>query len=116
MKALTTSQDKHSPATKKDERISEETKELMQERRNKRSEEATTEEELREMNRQISKAIRRDTRRYKVREIERTIENNKSMKVLQRKLTNGRKEICKMRNKDGELTTKGNIKYSGGIL
>ncbi|CAG9771660.1 unnamed protein product [Ceutorhynchus assimilis] len=46
VKALTTGQDKHSPATKKDERISEETKELMRERRNKRSEEATTEEEF----------------------------------------------------------------------
>lgn len=82
VKALTTSQDKPSSAIRKDDRISEETREPMQESRNKRSEEATTKEKLREINRQIARAIGRDTKRYKVSETERIIENIKSAKVL----------------------------------
>ncbi|KAH1014278.1 hypothetical protein HUJ04_003137 [Dendroctonus ponderosae] len=114
-----TSQDKHSSATKKDKRRIEKTRELMQERKNKRMEGATTEQDLREINRQISKAIRRDSRRYNVREIERTIDNNKSMKELQRKRTNERNEICQMTYKYGQLTINRkdrHNKYCGIIL
>lgn len=76
-----------------------------------------TDEKLKEANKQISKAIRKDLRSYKRKEIEQIIENNKSMKILRRKLSDGRKDICKIRNHRGEfLTNRREILNTGGIL
>lgn len=55
------------------------------------------------MNKQIIK--RKDILKYKKEKIEETIENNKSMRVLHRKLRNGRGQIHKLRNKQGNITT-----------
>lgn len=77
----------------------------MQESRDRISEEATTKEALRDLKRKISKAIRKDTRGYKGKWIEQTIRNKKIIEVFWRKLMNGKKDICEIRNKDGELTT-----------
>lgn len=74
-----------------------------------RSEEYTTAAELNEINKQISKAIRRDIRTYNKYQIEQIIENNKSMNVLRRKLESGKKQMMRIKDKQGSITT--NRKY-----
>ncbi|XP_044759008.1 craniofacial development protein 2-like [Coccinella septempunctata] len=108
VKALSASQEKYCPKTQKEEKISASTGLLMKERRFKGSQKTTTDEEIKAMNKQISKAIIKDIRRYKKEKIEETIENNKSMKVLRRKLRNGKGEMNKLRNKQGNITTNRN--------
>lgn len=56
------------------------------------------------MNREIARNIRKDIRDYNKKHIQHTIEQNKSLKVLKRKLNNDRNEITKIKNKNGEIT------------
>lgn len=105
MTALAEGQQKVCPRTKKDAKISEKTRKLMRESRNRRSDRTATDRELKKLNKQVSKEIRKDIRNHEKREVEQTIENNRSMKVLRRKLTNGKKEIHKIKNREGKLTT-----------
>lgn len=79
--ALLESQNRCCPKTKREDKLSQATRQLMQERRDMRSENLTTTEELRQVNKPVSKAIRKDIRTYNKKEIKQTIEDNKSMKV-----------------------------------
>lgn len=66
-------------------------------------EELTTAEELNEINEHTSKAIKRDIRTYNEIQIEQTIENIQSMKVLHRKLDKGEKQMTRIKNKHGSI-------------
>ncbi|XP_045460954.1 uncharacterized protein LOC123671253 [Harmonia axyridis] len=103
--ALIESQNIYCPRTKKESKLSEATMRKMKERRDMKSEEMTTAEELRQINREVSKAIRRDIRAYNQDKIEKTIESNKSMKVLRRGLEAGKKQMTKAKDKNGHITT-----------
>ncbi|KAF2884422.1 hypothetical protein ILUMI_21746 [Ignelater luminosus] len=59
-------------------------------------------QEVRAINKEIAESIQKDIRQYNKEHIQQTIEQNKSLKVLRRKLNNGRKEIIKLKNKKGE--------------
>ncbi|XP_050512889.1 uncharacterized protein LOC126888581 [Diabrotica virgifera virgifera] len=73
----------------KEQNISQNIKQLMQERREMRSETETKADELQKLNKEISKAVRQDTRKYNQDQIEHTIENNRSMKVLRKRPRTG---------------------------
>lgn len=103
--AMLESQRRYCPRLKREEKLSQATEQLMEERRAMRSDETTTTEQLKEINRLISKAIRRDIRSYNQRQIQLTIENNKSMKVLRRNLQSGKKEMIKVKDQQGQVTT-----------
>lgn len=103
--ALLESQNRYCPKTQREEKLSKFTKRLMDKRRAMRSEQLTTVDELRDINKQISKAIRRDLRTFNQNEIRRTIENNKSMKVLRKSLQSGTAGITKIRDHQGYITT-----------
>lgn len=103
--AILESQNGYCPTTKKQSKLSEATMRKMKQRRDMRSEELTTAEELRQMNREVSKAIRRDIRKYNQNQIEQTIQDNKSMKVLRRKLESGKKQMTKVKDKLGHIIT-----------
>lgn len=87
------------------EKISETTKRLMRERRNLIDKHSSNLVRLRELNRNISKAIRKDVRKFNTDKITKVIEDNKNMKVLRRNLSVGKKDIYKLKNKHGNLTT-----------
>ena len=61
--------------------------------------------EIRQLIKKISKEIRKDIRNYNTERISQVIEDNKSMKVLRRKLNEGTKNICRLKNKRGEIKT-----------
>ena len=95
-----------SPGNRKDEKLSDSTKNLMEKRRNLEEKHGKNATQLREINKQISKSIRRDTRLYNTKEVTRVIEENRGMKVLRRKLSEGKKQISKIiDNKTGKATT-----------
>lgn len=112
--ALLESQNGYCPTTKKQSKLSEATMRKMKQRRDMRSEELTTAEELRQINKEVSKAIRRDIRTHNQNQIEQTIENNKSMKVLRRKLESGKKQMTKVKDKQGHVRTNHYQKKNGG--
>lgn len=103
--AILESQNRYCPTTKKNSKLSEATMRKMKQRRDMRSEELTTDEELRQINREVSRAIRSDIRTYNQNQIEQTIEDNKSMKVLRRKLESGKKQMTKVKDRLGHVTT-----------
>lgn len=93
-------------AGRRRERLSNDTRRLMEERRSLGDRHSENAARLRELNRQISKAIRKDLRVYNTTEITRVIEENRGMKVLRKRLSEGRKQISKiMDNKTGQVTT-----------
>ncbi|XP_072380898.1 uncharacterized protein [Diabrotica undecimpunctata] len=57
--------------------------------------------ELMNLNKTISKAVRKDIRDFNTIETTNTIEQNKSLKVLKRKLNTGTRNIYKLKNKQG---------------
>ena len=57
--------------------------------------------QLRQMNSDISKPVRKDVRDNNNKWTTKTIEVNKNMKVLKRKLSKEKTQINKMKNKDG---------------
>lgn len=89
----------------KDEKLSRNTRHLMKQRREMLKKHPRDENQLKQINKTISGAIRRDVRDYNKRWVMKTIEENKSMKVLRSKLTQGKTEINKLENKDGQITT-----------
>ncbi|KAH1008055.1 hypothetical protein HUJ04_005206 [Dendroctonus ponderosae] len=62
-------------------------------------------QEISAMNKDISRNIRKDIRQYNKERMQQTIEQNISLKVLRRKLNNGKKEIIKLKIKKGETTS-----------
>uniref|UniRef100_A0A6P7H737 Uncharacterized protein LOC114347915 n=1 Tax=Diabrotica virgifera virgifera TaxID=50390 RepID=A0A6P7H737_DIAVI len=74
---------------KREERITANTKLKMEERREMLKDKNIEQQSLNKINKeQVSKAIRKDIRAYKNEKISQTIEHNKSMKILRKKLTN----------------------------
>lgn len=69
------------------------TKQLMQEERIRSGRRTTTNKQLKEINKKIFASIRQDIKKYMKEKIEQTIENNKSMKVLRRKLPMKKRKI-----------------------
>lgn len=86
-------------------KISDGTKDLMKERRELQDKYGVNFPKLKQLNRDITKAVRNDIRTFNNEMIVRTIEENKSLKVLRQRLSKGKKEICKLRNKEGRITT-----------
>ena len=105
IEAIEESQKIHCQEKSNNKRLSPETQALMEERRKMQSDKSKEHHQLREINKKISKSIRKDNRKHKTEQIQQTIEENKSLKVLRRRLTNGKKEIIKLKNKDRTVTT-----------
>ena len=89
----------------REERITRETMQKIEDRRKLVRDRSSDEQTIRDANREISKAVRKDIRNYKKQKILQTIEQTKNMKVLRRKLKGGKREIIKLRNKEGQLTS-----------
>ncbi|KAH1028377.1 hypothetical protein HUJ05_001734 [Dendroctonus ponderosae] len=54
----------------------------------------------------LTKAIQNNFRTFNTNMVEKTIEENlKSLKVLRKKLSGGNRKICKLRNREGRITT-----------
>lgn len=102
--AMLESQRIYCPKLQKQEKLGQATKQLM-ERTAMRSDETTTTEQLKSTDRLISKALRRDIRSFNQRQIELTMGNNNSMKVLRRNLQSGKKEMIKVKVQQGQVTT-----------
>lgn len=103
--AILAAQKRHCNTQKQnDERLTEETKQLMSQRRSIRGN-LENSEEIRRLNKTISKEIRKDLRKYNTEMTQQTIEENRSMKVMRRKLAEGKVEIFKLKDGTGEETT-----------
>jgi len=53
----------------------------------------------------ITKAVRTDIRNYNNKWVTKVIEENKSMRVLHKKLSKGKAEIIKLENERGQITS-----------
>lgn len=89
----------------RDEKISQNTRELMRARNELRNKYDENYAQLRELNRRVSKAVRKDVRRFNSANINRIIQENKGLKVLKKKLSQGKKNICKLKDKQGNVKT-----------
>jgi len=104
-KSILEATNKYCKTQKKENKLSQHTLQLMSDRRQLLQQENVDYREVRELNKDISKNIRKDIRNYNNEQIEKTIDQNKSLKVLRKKLTNGKKEILKLKNRQGRETT-----------
>lgn len=94
-----------SPNTQaKHKKITRETIELIEKRRQLRQNNKADTQEYSELQKQIRKKCREDIRQYNMLQIEKTIADNSSRKVLKSKLSTGKREIFKLCDKDGEIT------------
>lgn len=89
----------------KKEKISRNTEHLMAQRRELREKHTKNSTEFRKLNKDIFKAIRKNMRNYNTEEVSKVIEENKSLKVLRKKLTVGSKNIFKLANNEGQIRT-----------
>jgi len=89
----------------KQQKLTQNTKNMISSREEMLKQDNRNSEDLRELNKRISKEIRKDIRRFNTESIRQTIEENKSMKVLRRKLSNGKREIFKLKDDQGVATT-----------
>ena len=89
----------------KQQKLTQDTKNLISLRREMLKQNDRNSEELRQLNKRISKEIRRDVRKFNTESIRQTIEDNKNMKVLRRKLSHGKREIFKLKDNQGVATT-----------
>ena len=87
---------------KNNDKLSQSTKKLLDERRNLRDKYDYNFTALKSLNKEIHRGIRHDVRQYNAREISRVIEENKSLKVLKQNMSAGRKNIHKLKNKQGQ--------------
>lgn len=71
----------------------------MQKRREIKDKHTTNAAELRSLNKNFSKAARKDIWNFNTKDISNTIEQNKSLNVLKRKLMTGTRNIYKLKNK-----------------
>lgn len=90
--------------SRKEEKLSKETKTLMKKRRNMKSK-VVNFHKIKQLNMEISAAIRKDVRSYNTKQITEVIEKNRSLKVLRRRLKIGKKNICKLRDNEGNIKT-----------
>ncbi|KAF2880555.1 hypothetical protein ILUMI_25616 [Ignelater luminosus] len=89
----------------REDKLNRNTKELMERRRLKREEHDSNSDEIRNLNKEISKEIRKDLRKYNREQVQQTIEKNKNMKLMRRKLTEGKHELFKLKDTNGNETT-----------
>lgn len=89
----------------KNNKISANTKQLMQRRRDLTDKHTTNATQLRQLNKEISKSIRKDLRTYNTNEISRIIEANKGTKCLRKTFQEGRKNISKLKNANNQITS-----------
>ncbi|XP_072384323.1 uncharacterized protein [Diabrotica undecimpunctata] len=82
--ALLENQNNFCPRIQKEEKISQNIRQVMQKRREMSSEMETKADKLQKLNKEISQANRQDSLKYKQEQIEHTIKNNRSMKVLRK--------------------------------
>ncbi|XP_072384717.1 uncharacterized protein [Diabrotica undecimpunctata] len=87
--------------TRKNEKHTESTRNLMQKRREIKDKHTVNIAEMRNLNKTISKAVRKDIRDFTTKETTNTIEQNKSLKVLKRKLRTETSNIYKLKNRQG---------------
>ncbi|XP_030751605.1 uncharacterized protein LOC115879096 [Sitophilus oryzae] len=86
----------------------------MEQRRKLKSDEHASHGDLNKLNKEISREIRKDIRKHRNEKIVNTIEDNKSMKIMRRKLTNGKKEIVKLKDKnDSRKYLQGKVQNQG---
>lgn len=93
----------HCIRPKQESKISPQTKRLMHKRRKLNNNNLGT-QEMRQINKEITRNIRKDLKEYNKKHIQRTIEQNKSLKAFRCKLNNGRNEITRIKNKNSEIT------------
>lgn len=104
--AIKKAEEKHCPKNnKKEEKLSANTKKLMEERREMKDKYGENITALRKLSKKISKSIRTDVRKFNTEMITNVIENNKSLKVLRRKISEENKNICRLRNRQEKTTT-----------
>ncbi|XP_072392435.1 uncharacterized protein [Diabrotica undecimpunctata] len=85
--------------TRRNEKHAEDTRYLMEKRREMKDKHTTNISERRNLNKTISKAVRKDIRNFDIKYPNNTIEQNKILKVLKRKLKTGTRNIYKLKNK-----------------
>ncbi|KAF2890772.1 hypothetical protein ILUMI_15401 [Ignelater luminosus] len=85
--------------------LSEETKKLIKKRRNMKEKCDTSQRQLRNISKEVSETIRTDVRKYNTKEINRVIDENKGIKALRKTTLEGQKNINRLTNRSGQLTT-----------
>lgn len=90
--------------TENQDKLSNNTKNLMKQRRKLLGKYPRHKDELRDLNRDITKAIRADIRNYNNKWVTKVIEDNKGMRVLRSKLGGGRAEITGLEDERGQIT------------
>lgn len=103
--ALKEAQINHCAAKTREEKLSQDTKTLMDSRRNMKDRYAANNATLRQLNRDITKSVRNDVRKNNKKLITKVIENNKSLRVLRGNLAEGRRNISKLANRNGVIKT-----------
>ncbi|XP_056633464.1 uncharacterized protein LOC130443041 [Diorhabda sublineata] len=88
----------------KEEKISKNTKDLIRQRKLLVEQQKEDTSEIRTLNKTISKEIRKDLRKYNTEKTRQVIEENKSMKVLRRRLADGKKKIVKLKDNNKKET------------
>jgi len=73
--------------------------------RNEAEEQERHRDELRQLNGDISKSVRRDVRQYNTNQVTTVIEENKSLRVLRRSVAGGKKNIYKLADHQGQITS-----------
>lgn len=86
-------------------KLSKNTKDLMTQRRVLRESFTQNQPALKQLDKNISKAIRKDIRKYNTDEIIRVIEKNKDIKILNKNLYGAKKNICKLADQQGNVTS-----------
>lgn len=107
IKALKETEKECCPAvTTRKEKLSQDTKELLNKRRQLTEKYDSNYTTLKELNKNIHRSIRRDVREANTSEITRVIEENKSLKVLRRYMNStGNKKMYRIKSREGDITT-----------
>ncbi|XP_072384376.1 uncharacterized protein [Diabrotica undecimpunctata] len=85
--------------TTENEKLTEGTRNLMRKRREMKDKQTVNITELRNLNKTISKAVRKDIGDFNTKETTNTIKQNKSFKLLKRKLKTETRNIYKLKNR-----------------
>ncbi|XP_072401120.1 uncharacterized protein [Diabrotica undecimpunctata] len=93
------------PRRDKEEKISEETKRLMETRRELKNKNDTNARVLQQLNKDINKAVRKDVRQYNTKKITTVVKENESLKVLKRCQALCKKNIVKIADRNGKVVT-----------
>lgn len=89
----------------RNKKLSENTVNFMKRRHDMRGNPNVSTTQLRTLNKEISREVRTDVRKFNTKHIKETTENNKNRKILRKKLSNGKKEIFRLKDKNGMVST-----------